>query len=476
MKRKFYIYKNGNYYEDSVLGSVDVTYAQIKTLRDGGTLTPGAFYRITDYECMTATDNTSSAGHQFDIIVLALENNKLSEEAWAAHHTGDTYFANSKLEAWQLWYCIDNDTDRFAWARVPEEEHLVYKNSHYYREPQYDGVKGNYCWSNLTAWYLFTDTLDSPTTASYWQYIGGSWNSWGSANVQYVPATSATGKGVIYRMIDEFDNDVPYDFKNILFTSSGKYTNAYTFSYTESSTIKDASLLGSSKSCYSNVMKSRSKTKQPLNFNVFYSTSTSFSCYSNTFEDGCYSNTFGEGSYFNTFGQYCHSNTFGRRLRQNTFGSECGGNTLGVECWYNTFGPDCVNNSLGDACRHNTFGPGCVRNRLGGTCMANSFGNFCKYNIFGSHCDNITFGDGCSSITFGTSLSSTINYCRDIVLDNGCGSLYIDSTDTSEGGNNCLQNIHIHSGVSGKTITVPDRNLAYSTDYYANGSQTVILD
>ena len=52
---------------------------------------------------------------------------------------------NSNLAAWQLWYSLDNDTERFAWAN---------------------------------------DSL---------------------------------GHGVIYRMIDEYNNDCPYDFKNIQF-------------------------------------------------------------------------------------------------------------------------------------------------------------------------------------------------------------------------------------------------------------------
>ena len=123
----------------------EITWAELKALRDNSNLTSGQFYRITDYQCTTVQSYTRSAGNQFDIIVLALTNNTLSEQAWAALHSGDTYFANSNLSAWKLWYCLDNDTTRFAWA---------------------DNTSGN-------------------------------------------------GRGVIYRMIDEFNNDAPYDFKNI---------------------------------------------------------------------------------------------------------------------------------------------------------------------------------------------------------------------------------------------------------------------
>ena len=129
--------------------AMSITWANLKTARDNGTLVAGKFYRITDYVTKTATSNTQSAGHQFDVIVRADSTNVLNENAYAALHSGDTYFASSKLNAWKLKYCLDNDTARFDWA----------------------------------------DTTN--------------------------------GKGVIYQMVDEFDNDLPYDFKNIQFKRWG---------------------------------------------------------------------------------------------------------------------------------------------------------------------------------------------------------------------------------------------------------------
>lgn len=127
----------------------ETTYAELKNMRDNGTLTPGMWYRITDYECTTTQSNTISAGNKFDVIVLATSANTLSEQAKAINHTpqeGETdYFANSNLSAWQIWYCLDNNTTRFAWA------------------------------------------------------------------------DATNGKGVIYRMIDEWGNECGYDFKNIMY-------------------------------------------------------------------------------------------------------------------------------------------------------------------------------------------------------------------------------------------------------------------
>lgn len=124
---------------------INVTYADLVTLRNGGNLVKGQFYRITDFVTTVNPSLTEvrSAGHAFDLIVQALDVDVLSEDAKAIQHAGDTYFQNSKLEAWQLKYSLDNDTTRFEWA------------------------------------------------------------------------DSTNGKGVIWRMVDEFENDIPYDFKNV---------------------------------------------------------------------------------------------------------------------------------------------------------------------------------------------------------------------------------------------------------------------
>ena len=136
----------------------EITYNDLKALRDGAKLTPSRLYRITDYITTTVQSNTKSARHPFDVIVLAISESELLEQVWAIQHEGDEYFANSNLSDWEIWYCLDNDTNRFAWA------------------------------------------------------------------------DSTNGKGVIYRMIDEFNNDVPYDFKNIQFKHL-KYPAIYPYYY-----------------------------------------------------------------------------------------------------------------------------------------------------------------------------------------------------------------------------------------------------
>lgn len=110
----------------SLSATISLTYAELKALRDSGKLVPGQYYRIIDYVTMvTATSpSTRSAGHPFDIIVMALDATTLSEEAWAIQHDGDEYFKDARLVAWRLKYKLDND---WTWADVENGKGVIYE-------------------------------------------------------------------------------------------------------------------------------------------------------------------------------------------------------------------------------------------------------------------------------------------------------------------------------------------------------------
>lgn len=467
---------------------VEVTWAELKALRDGGKLMPGMQYRITDYTCTTTQADTSSAGHVFDIVVTADDESTINKKARAALHAGDEYFANNDLAAWQLWYDIDNDQSKYAWA---------------------DPVNG---------------------------------------------------KGVIFRMIDEFNNDVPYDFKNIVYEERPGFTyeqwgdtktfvrdssldadgyygwrapgtppawsNPYCFTTVETPTTnmtlykdtsgsvisyggtilsastvsadiftfdndgQDSSLLKSN-DVYGNIIKPNEGSLHRIIFKgtkCFRNTFGAY-CRNNTFGDRCSDNTFGDNCYNNTFAaSFCgniiigsfYRNTFGTYCENNTFGTGCADNTFGRSFTDNTFGGGCSSNIFGNSCSRNTFGDYCTENTFGSGCIGNTFGNYVEGNTFGDECYSITFGNNCSYNTFGTS-SESIGYCRGIILDNKCSYLYINSTDTSASSSNYLQNVHVHLGVYGssssnrKTLTVPDRNLDYETEFVASGSDRIIV-
>ena len=450
-----------------------VTYGQLVEMRQAALLEPGMLYRITDYATTTVQENTRSAGHQFDIVVMALDSKTLAEQAWAMPHSGDTYFAASNLKAWRLLYSLENDTKRFAWA---------------------DPVNG---------------------------------------------------KGVIYRMIDEHNNDCPYDFKNIQFkrwaitalTSGSDEMKAaliydadenpvyfgakaydspvisgatldddnYIFAYTFDGALKDAEgnithydvsaapfvgpqefidyMIeqemgeGIADVCYDNFignygeMDIEGDNLAPgltLPNNVFFNSSYCYfdededywsyafaNCYGNSLKSYCSNNTFGNGCQFNTFGNNCARNTFGNSCLRNTFGNNCGGNTFGNMFQSNTFGNDCSNNTFGNNCYNNTFGNSCTDNTFGNSFFANTFGNYCTDSTFGNYCSTNTFGNGCGGNTFG----------------NGCGN--------NTFGNSCQNNTF---GNNAEKCSVGDgvQNITVSKDFMRyviieNGNQKITI-
>ena len=365
---------------------VNITYNELKNLRDNSKLKPSQYYRITNFETTVANDDEArSAGHPFDIIVMASEKNKLQEECYAIQHEGYTYFANCNLAAWKIWYCLDNDNTKYMWA----------------------------------------DT--------------------------------SNGKGVIYRMIDEWQNDCPYDFKNVQFkryrvtnnSTNGELSDlngtyigyngdmtglsipntsdfiwAYTFSIGEQTDApSDASIIGynssdvgggyGSKGYYGDNAIKPSSSRSLID-NVVYSvfclnnivwwtnnmiyrgsingnriesecSNMTLSGYGTIIEHdcfnlimgsrGCYGNTFKTSCCLNTLSISCSNNTFGNECRYNTFGNDCDNNTFGNNCWYNTFGNGCDNN---------TFGNNCISNSFGDRCYGNTFGNYFQHNALGS--------------------------------------------------------------------------------------------
>ena len=300
---------------------IEITWSELKAKRDAGELTLGQLYRITDYQCTTTESDTRSAGHQFDIIVLALTNNTLSEQAWAALHSGDTYFANSNLSAWKLWYCLDNDTTRFAWA---------------------DNTSGN-------------------------------------------------GRGVIYKMIDEFNNDVPYDFKNIQFkhpidTATYRYYY-YTFASENAENNTDYSLSATQKIYSNKILPYIDVHKQFINRILFIGNN----CCGNTFGNDCWKNAFGESCFHNTFGDYFIYNIFGNYCRYNIFGNDCTKNILKDSCMCNIFGNHCIFNAIFVECSYNNFGNKCQYIKFSEDSSASSGHNFYRHNHFGDGCQYIVF-------------------------------------------------------------------------------------
>ena len=502
---------------------IPITYSELVSLRNSSKLYPGATYRITDYKCSSSDANTVVASNKFDILVKAIDTSKLSEHCGAMRNASDTYFPMvTDFDAWEVWYCLGNDTARFGWA-------------------------------------------------------------------------STSGKGVIYRLIDEFGNDCPYDFKNIKFKRTAEWFSNhvdwckdifygatpsierryFTFSLADNNfNGTDLSINHHNGQKYFKFYQNKiapyySEAVQQLNNNVFvlktiddntscnnntfgincHSNTFAASCNNNTFGNNCHTNTFGSGCNANTFGNSCNTNnfkngcnnnTFGNNCHTNTFGNGCAINFFGNSCANNTFGAQCTTNFFGNGCYSNNFGPSscfntfendcssnkfgqsCVSNTFGNSCItntfrdscgsntfgnnsrSNTFGNSCSYNFFGNYCGGNSFGNGCSYNTFGNdcggnkfgqacgyntfgnscydnifgSSSTPRSYYRYNCFEDGVQCVYFLTTQTTSS-TVFLQNITIHRGVKGSsnaklTISVPDVNKNYNREYGRNASGALV--
>ena len=358
---------------------VSLTYAELKSLRDNEILESGWYYRITDFVTTTTQFGTRSAEHPFDVVVLALNESNLAENAYAVPSKRDKngYFKNSKLSAWKLWYCLDNDTNRFVWA----------------------------------------DTEN--------------------------------GKGVIYRMIDEFGNDCPYDFKNIQYRhSSDAEPGVVYWYYTFNFDTRDASLHNEQyNNCYNNTINSYYNyngrhTIQQLN--DIYFVLNSLNGYTHN----------------NYFGNNCHDMRFGSNCNTNSFGNNCKSMSFGNYCNANSFGNNCVDIFIGNDFRNNSFGNRCAYMSFGSDCDANSFGNNCESMSFGNYCNANSFGNDCRHNYFNVVSTENMeqhipkNKCYNNHFDNGCCYNYISTS--SQMSNAKLQNIHVSRGVCGPSTDLPN--------------------
>lgn len=438
----------------AVRQQVDVTYAELVELRDNAQLIAGCFYRITDYvtKVYSASGFERSAEHPFDIIVRALSKNTLAEEAYAAPRKGDEYFAKANLNAWKVWYCLNNDVTKYTWADV------------------------------------------------------------------------TNGKGVIYRMKDEWQNDMPYDFKNVqyrrynVFSPHGslralnrhwlawsdtqspfkleltsEFVWCYTFNYFKldnegiaiSQTPYDATVYfeGIAGGVENNRMYARScsvyidnvigKMGQTLNNivchtynNVSDGKSDMKSVKNNIWLPGCYnitslgmfvSNKLGEANYACVFGFDFANSKFGSNCSHLTFGNNCSQLTFGNNCSESSFGNDNVDISLGNNNVSMNFDKGNSSIKLGRGCNDIRIMRGNRYLTLGNNCSRINFAINCSELTLGNKcdlLEVGSHVYKGTVFDEVLNLKILGAKDSA----NAVQNFVILTGTkpsNGETITAP---------------------
>ena len=498
---------------------VSITYDEIKVLREQSKLKPGQFYRITDYVTTTTQENTQSAGHVFDVIVLATDVDTLNENAKAIKHEGDTYFANSDLDAWEIKYDLDNDITKYAWADETNGKGVIfYMKDEWNNECPYDFKNIQFKRWAITEFTRNTLSIDTL------QELNNTFNFNNNGSKHFANK-------------DEYGNWLPNSKKLTVTVDKSNFGWYYTFNGMSSedgttiSNIYDLStnhfklsdecinwlkedMTGDNHqdNCYDNKISLATqeffvdgtyyKGRHVLNNIVFnnglsycyyngeswkYGTSScngnilSSNCVGNTFGNGCDSNTFGNGCNSNTFGNGCNSNTFGNNCYYNTFGNICSNITFGGRCWRNIVGNSCSAITFGGRCDDNILNNNCGNNTLKANCSHNTFGNSCDGNIVGNNCSHNTFGNNCNANTFGSNVQY-IRFEKDYmhynIVENGNKYITVTSTQSTSSSSK-LRNFTIAQGVNNgvsegerKTISHNTVNDTFKTTYQNANSKT----
>ena len=274
--------------------------------------------------------------------------------------------------------------------------------------------------NNLSGWQVWY-TLDNDTSRFAW--------------------VDENGKGVIYRLIDEFGNDIPYDFKNIQMLDANNSEDT-TYYYTFDNNGLDHSLDGSL--CYNNVFNKYIDGTQRVNRIIFKSSGREVS--TNFFDFECYNNTLGSCDHMK-FSRECYGNTFEGFNRLCTFDTKFRNNYVGSETQSIQVGQGASNNHFSKNIYYSTFG-NYFRN--------NKVAQYTYYSSFGHYVQNITMGKSDDEIG---------KYMRFLTLENNVTYINLYKTDTTT--TKYMENIKICSGTNGTSSNRIDIEVEELAQKYA---------
>lgn len=319
-----------NKFADYLKGIQHVTYAQLVTLRNNSGLVAGQWYRITDYMTTVANDTEArSAGHPFDLLVMATSSNTLSEEAKAIKSSRDSngYFTDANLNAWKVWYSLDNDTTRFQWADTENGKGVIWRMiDEWQNDCPYDFKNVQFKRYRATA---LNELIEEAIDGQYYAYNGDMQNVEIEDEEDFVWAYTFT-------LIDENEDWVDYSIKKegaLDPESDWGYLNQFKKGRCEYNRIRHSyTAVTIDDECYRTLMLNNIVLISTINEECGLSGEMQL----NEFGVGNYNMTVKDNPEKNVFGNKCYNNIVGSYA--NTFGNDCYSNTFGNDCCYNTFG------------------------------------------------------------------------------------------------------------------------------------------
>lgn len=313
------------------IGWISVTYSEFLDLITNNELVPNAVYRMTDF-VTTCSEDSSGSG-------------KSLIKCKSANHPFDLVITA-------------DSTNTF----VNPVAAAVHSGDSYF--------KGH----ALTSWkvYYTTDNINNNAIKAI-----------------------ETGKGTITRLIDEYNNDLPYDFKNITwYRDAASWNNTittnyyYAFSY---GSVKDRTMTGK---CYNNTFSTQA------NNTVFYYTNSTDNSFDIKADSGFNNNTI--------VTQKCYSLSIGTDFQSNLISST----NFFINSWLNGFKTNTLigtsaTGATASYCRLN-FGALCESNNISlSTCTDITTGQrFTQNNITGNM-QFCNFSHNC----YGNKIETAINSC-----------------------------------------------------------------
>ena len=293
----------GNLTISADLDLIDGTYNELRNLKNKGKLIPGRKYRMTDYVTFAGGEVSGcmigSLEYPFDLILTAITPYEFDSRVTAKicpdngsdrGAFSNWYYRGANLENWEIYYRFDGyDSYGPAWATFEHHYNCVglpfpvlftgyIDNGDSYMSDSRGSeavlsidIDGRYI---IVGSLLYPDgSEDSMRTFSFWPemtelYENDGCQAWKNDSGDFVITpiltdhmeenikvlkrwdVDASYKGVIYKMIDPYGNEAPYDFTNIRFYSEWKYTGMEcwfpTFAYfTEfGGKFQDATIVG----------------------------------------------------------------------------------------------------------------------------------------------------------------------------------------------------------------------------------------
>lgn len=265
---------------------VSITYDELVSLKAERKLVPGQMYRITDYLTQAYVENRFKSNEKaFDIIVIATDIDKLSEDAKAIKHpivgNETDYFEHANMEAWELKYCLENDTNRFGWASNSHTGVIYYMKDEWGNECPYD-------FKNIQ-FYRSINGTDQPCFTFTWAHI--------IKNNNTVVGIDIFDASLIGHTLSNSDGEIIGTVNNVI----------------------PPLFVGG---------------KQELNYITFVSTTDYDDAYygtrDNVFGKSCYNITFLNNCSYNSFGNNCSDITFGTDAQSNSLGNGINNITVAV--------------------------------------------------------------------------------------------------------------------------------------------------